>query len=90
MNRTDKDQHASLFGPPSEPINIAAFLRVVSDDEVEVSAEKTSIAGWTEWTELSEQRRQEIEDECRWVFSFTVRTTLNETSSTALSTFRAR
>jgi hypothetical protein len=90
MNRTDKDQHASLFGPPSELINIAAFLRAVSDDKEEVSAEKTSIAGWTEWIELSEQRRQEIEDECRWVFSFTIRTTSNEANSTALPTFRVR
>jgi hypothetical protein len=69
MNRTDNYQHASLFGPPSELINVGELLQAVNGATSSVpelhSMDKTSISSWQEWTTLSEEQKQEIEDECR-------------------------
>jgi hypothetical protein len=75
MNRTDEAQLSSSFGPASEPIIIQDFLDdslyQSSDEENGLSPnavkslDKISIAGWTEWTQTSDERKVAVEEECR-------------------------
>jgi hypothetical protein len=75
MNRTDDAQHASLFGPPSESIAIDGFLdsvEHVANGDVGtlgislVAPDKSSIKGWSDWLQLSYERRAAVEAECRY------------------------
>jgi hypothetical protein len=71
MNRTDDAHHASLFGPASEPINIAQFLEYALSAETQThptslfKPDKSSIHGWTNWFQLPEDRRAAVEADCR-------------------------
>jgi hypothetical protein len=75
MNRTDDAQHASLFGPASGLVDVGAFLEACVHAAAEGSAtslsrpDKASINGWSDWLQLSNERRAEVEADCRYELS---------------------
>lgn len=72
MNRNTSLVQASTFGPPSEPVNIGEFLESAknwitpaSADATLFAPDKTAIAGWDKYAQLSDEERAAIEVDCR-------------------------
>jgi hypothetical protein len=68
MNRKESHAQASLFGPPSELINVGTFLHsaaTLDSNHSLFTARRSDIAGWNDFEQLSEVEHADIEAECR-------------------------
>lgn len=72
MNRNASHAQASQFGPPSDSIHIGDFLHYALDSQSHSVAssslfapEKTAIAGWADWTQLTDNERASVEMDCK-------------------------